>query len=296
MSLIPTIRKLWPGNAKPDGKQCGTSTLKRIRPLLRRIIGNEPPAPPPRPAADPVVPQTLDEAEAALKVLQAAAKIVRDKMAQNPQLPRGEECFSDTGPKPSATAGRKTFRPRYARQPAGEPLSILALRRSLARPLCPASPTPTARNPAPCEMQARSLPTSKSSSCWTHTTRPCPTFASWTSLSSRRCSKPATFGTRHVVAASKIRRPPHTPPHPQLRTHRRPGYFADSAVAERPDPGRTVVDSPDGRGEPLAAPSLFLQPRKRTMRTSILRAFIPTAKVPKFENADGEHHPACRRR
>ena len=47
MSLIPTIKKLWPGNAEPDGNSVRHINLaeEEIRPFYRRIIGNEPPVP-----------------------------------------------------------------------------------------------------------------------------------------------------------------------------------------------------------------------------------------------------------
>ena len=70
-------------------------------------------------------------------------------------------------------------------------------------------------------------------------------------LSSRGCSKPATSGAARCRSLENPPAPAH-PGAPAVADHRRPGFFADSAVAGHPDPGRTVVVSP---GRPRGAPA-----------------------------------------
>ena len=135
---------------------------QEFRPTIRHIPADMPPAVPPRPAAAPVVPQTLEQAEAALHVLQAASKIVRDKMAQNPDLPRGEECFSDTEAKAIRDRRAEDVQTASTRGSRRRAPFHFAVRRPLAHALRPDLPTPTARSPAPLRSRAESLPTSTS--------------------------------------------------------------------------------------------------------------------------------------
>ena len=97
---------------------------QEIRPTIRHIPADMPPVVP-RPAAAPVVPQTLEQAEATLQALQAASKIIADKMARSPNLMRGEECFSDTKSKAIRDRRAEDVQTALREAAAGEPLSIL---------------------------------------------------------------------------------------------------------------------------------------------------------------------------
>jgi hypothetical protein len=100
------------------------SPEREVRPTVRYVGQGDPPAPPPRPAPA-VIPQTHEQAEAALRALQAASQTVRAKMDDNPHMARGEECFTDGQSKRIRNRWAEDMATALRQAAAGEPLSIL---------------------------------------------------------------------------------------------------------------------------------------------------------------------------
>ena len=75
-------------------------------PKFARVIRDEPPAPPPRPAAERVVPQDLASAQASLATLQTAGAAIRAKCLADPDLARAPENY--------APGAAKSFLARWA--------------------------------------------------------------------------------------------------------------------------------------------------------------------------------------
>jgi hypothetical protein len=219
MPLAPLIRKIWPGNAEPDANsvQHVDTGEQEFTPQFRSVIDQGKPVVPPRPAADPVVPQTLEEAEAALKILQAASKIVRDKMAENPDLPRGEECFSDA--KAKIIRNRRAPDVATALQEAceGLPLSILDCG-DLWRAHCALEAFDAYREEhGAVQVQGKIVADLKANHLLAEYGEALPKLEKMDLDIAKTLVRLRDLWHARTAAAEKLRRPPHSLPHPQLR-------------------------------------------------------------------------------
>ena len=206
-----------------------------------------------------VVPQTLEQAQASLPRFRPRARSSPTRWRANPHLPRGENVSATRGPKPFATAARKTSRPPCARQPPASPFPFLQCG-DLWRMHC-------ALNGRPLPRGARRRPGPGPRRC-----RP-PRAAGHGPL--RRCSRAqasrgrregcqglACLARRMAIPYRPCRGSPTrrwTPCHldPRVTPDRRPACARSSGRSAAPSGRKTCFDPPDGRGEPLAAAVSF---------------------------------------
>ncbi len=217
MSLIPTIRNIWPGNAAPDANSVQHVDLHEIRPTLRHIPAARLPAVPPRPAAEPVVPQTLAQAEATLQALQAASKIVADRMAAQPDLVCGEECFSSTRAKAIRTRRAEDVQTALREAAAGAPLSILACGDMWRMHVALECADAYREQPGAVQIQGRIVANLQEQQVVDEYNAALPKLEKMDAEVVKLLLKARDVWNARILAAQAIRRPPCCFPHPQLR-------------------------------------------------------------------------------
>ena len=184
-------------------------------------------------------------------MLQAASsRSPRPRSPRTPTAPR-RRIFSDAGAKGIRARRAEDVRPRCVRQPPASPFPFL-VRRPWRADSAPATLGAYREQIGAVEIQAEYRFRLHEQQLLVVYAEALPDLRKLDVALSKRCLKPATSGS----SALRSPRNPPAPAHPgasAIADHRRPGFFADSAVAGHQDPGRTCFDPPDDRGEPLAA-------------------------------------------
>jgi hypothetical protein len=109
----------------PNAEQRNIQTDRNWLPRFGRVFRSEAAPTPSRPRPAAIVPQDIDTARAALVTLQTAGAAVRARIAEDPNLSRGEECFSDAGAKRIQGRWASDLATAMQEAAAGQELSIL---------------------------------------------------------------------------------------------------------------------------------------------------------------------------
>ena len=233
---------------------------QEFRPVVRHIPADTPPAMPPRPAAARRAPDPCGGGSNPAGI-QAASKIVADRMAAKSNLLRGEECFSSTKAKAIRDRRAEDIQTALREAAAGEPLSIL-LCGDVWRMHCTLDcADPYREEPGAVQVQSKLVADLREQQALAH-------YADVHGpklRTGRRESCQGLVGSRamhgnpRIALAEEARRDGgpvviSTPALPWIGDQVARDHQADR---QRQAAGRLALTSPDGRGEPLAAPSLL---------------------------------------